>query len=250
MRASRKFVETLEQLDVAIDVFEQADALAERAQFGNAGDPLRVNGRWRIDLDIVGIFPRRRRRLQKPQHRLPKRVSLMLTNAFFRMDLIVQLVLLIRVVVLGVDFGRAVSPRVLDGVASELPADSESFDVGVASLVLCSVPDQQTALRELHRVLRPGGELRFYEHMVADTPRFARAQRIADPLWTRCAGGGHLARDTAANIAADGFDIERVRRLTASPSALRSARSRPCSAAAPTSFSTTSVPATPRRPVE
>ena len=116
--------------------------------------------------------------------------------------------------------GAPVSVRVLDGVASELPADSESFDVGVASLVLCSVPDQQTALRELHRVLRPGGELRFYEHVVADTPRFARAQRIADPLWTRCAGGCHLARDTAANIAANGFDIERVRRFRFSTSLL------------------------------
>jgi len=116
--------------------------------------------------------------------------------------------------------GAPVPVRVTDGVAGDLPGDSESFDVGVASLVLCSVPDQQTALRELHRVIRPDGELRFYEHVVADTPRFARAQRIADPLWTRCAGACHLARDTAANIAANGFDIERIRRFRFSTSVL------------------------------
>src|SRR4051794_31672372 len=63
----------------------------------------------------------------------------------------------------------AVAVRVVDGVASRLPADDATFDGVVASLVLCSVPDQGVALSEMFRVLRPGGELRFYEHVVADT---------------------------------------------------------------------------------
>src|SRR5512142_1019590 len=54
--------------------------------------------------------------------------------------------------------------EVLDGVADRLPADDASFDAAVVSLVLCSVPDQTSALAELYRVLRPGGDLRFYEH--------------------------------------------------------------------------------------
>ena len=56
--------------------------------------------------------------------------------------------------------------RVLAGVADELPLEDESADAVVASLVLCSVPDQQRALAEIRRVLRPEGELRFYEHVI------------------------------------------------------------------------------------
>ena len=51
------------------------------------------------------------------------------------------------------------------------------FDAAIASLVLCSVPDQDAALTELRRVLRPGGELRFYEHVLAHEPRMAALQR-------------------------------------------------------------------------
>jgi hypothetical protein len=56
--------------------------------------------------------------------------------------------------------------RVLPGVAEELPLEDESVDAAVASLVLCSVPDHDHALAELRRVLRPGGELRFYEQVI------------------------------------------------------------------------------------
>jgi ubiquinone/menaquinone biosynthesis C-methylase UbiE len=104
--------------------------------------------------------------------------------------------------------------RVVDGVADALPAENASFDAGVASLVLCSVPDQGAALAELHRVIRPGGELRFYEHVRARSPRFARAQHIADPLWSRVAGGCHLDRDTEAALEGAGFTIDELRRFS------------------------------------
>ena len=111
--------------------------------------------------------------------------------------------------------GRAPVPvRVVDGVADALPAEDASFDAGVASLVLCSVPDQAAALAELHRVIRPGGELRFYEHVLAHSPRFARAQHVVDPVWTRVAGGCHLDRDTAAAIETAGFRIGSIRRFS------------------------------------
>src|SRR5947209_2619120 len=107
--------------------------------------------------------------------------------------------------------------RVVDGIADRLPAEDASFDAGVASLVLCSVPDQAAALAELHRVIRPGGELRFYEHVLAHSPRFARAQHVVDPVWTRVAGGCHLDRDTLSEIEAAGFSVERCERFTFSP---------------------------------
>ena len=100
---------------------------------------------------------------------------------------------------------------VVDGLADALPGDEASFDAGVASLVLCSVADQSAALSELHRVIRPGGELRFYEHVVSEKPGFARFQRAVTPVWRRLAGGCHADRDTKKAIRDAGFEIERSR---------------------------------------
>jgi SAM-dependent methyltransferase len=101
--------------------------------------------------------------------------------------------------------------RVVDGVAGALPGADGEFDTAVASLVLCSVPDQAAALAEMRRVLKPGGRLLFYEHVLSERPRFARLQRRVNPVWTRLGGGCNLHRDTVAAIAAAGFQLERVR---------------------------------------
>lgn len=107
---------------------------------------------------------------------------------------------------------------VVAATASALPSDDGAFDVGVASLVLCSVPDQAEALAELRRVIRPGGELRFYEHVVSHEPRHARTMRFADrTFWPRISGGCHMSRDTQAAIEAAGFEIEEVDRFPFSP---------------------------------
>ena len=111
--------------------------------------------------------------------------------------------------------------RVIDGVADRLDVEDGSCDAGVASLVLCTVPDQERALAELRRVIRPGGELRFYEHVVARRPMTARIERALDAtVYPRLSGGCHLARDTLAAIEAAGFQIESCRRFGFSPSPL------------------------------
>lgn len=105
--------------------------------------------------------------------------------------------------------GRAsVAVTIVDGTANAIPLPDASVDAGVASLVLCSVPDQQAALEELRRVIRPGGELRFYEHVAADDPRWARRQRRGDRVWSWFAGGCHVDRRTADAITAAGFEID------------------------------------------
>src|SRR5437763_409999 len=96
--------------------------------------------------------------------------------------------------------------KVIDGLADAIPAADASFDVAVTGRVLCSVPDQAGALAEVRRVLRPGGELRFYEHVVATKPPLARIQETADrAFWTRMMGGCHTSRDTVAEIERAGF---------------------------------------------
>lgn len=116
--------------------------------------------------------------------------------------------------------GAPVPISIRAGTADALPLDDASVDAGVASLVLCSVPEQNAALAELHRVIRSGGELRFYEHVRAADERWARRQRRADPIWTRLAGGCHLSRDTAAAITAAGFVIDDCDRFLFQPCGL------------------------------
>jgi SAM-dependent methyltransferase len=111
---------------------------------------------------------------------------------------------------------------VRDGTADAVPLEDGAMDGAVASLVLCSVPDQGRALAELHRVLRPGGELRFYEHVIARCQPKRAILQLADHsgLWPAIGGGCHPARDTGAAIDAAGFTIERCERFGFRASAL------------------------------
>jgi ubiquinone/menaquinone biosynthesis C-methylase UbiE len=100
--------------------------------------------------------------------------------------------------------------RVVDGTAAELPAADGEFDAVVVSGLLCSVSDVPAALAEFGRVLRLGGQLRFYEHVRSRDPLFARFQQAADLLWPHLMGGCHVRRQTRAAIARV-FTIEACR---------------------------------------
>ncbi|MER7171941.1 class I SAM-dependent methyltransferase [Streptomyces mesophilus] len=112
---------------------------------------------------------------------------------------------------------------VVPGAAEALPVKSEAFDAAVFSLVLCSVRDVPRALAEARRVLRPGGELRFFEHGRAPKGRaMAGFQRGLDAtLWPRLFGGCHVAREPVASIRDAGFEIAASRDFLIPPSRLR-----------------------------
>ena len=123
---------------------------------------------------------------------------------------------------------------VLPDTAEALPLEDASFDAAVASLVLCTVRNVPQTLAELYRVVRPGGELRFFEHGLAETPGLARLQRGLDrTVWPLLFGGCHTARAPLAAIEAAGFSLDSYRsfsvpengpRLPSSPCALGVAR--------------------------
>lgn len=101
---------------------------------------------------------------------------------------------------------------VVTGDTAEGFRDGEPFDAVVCSLVLCSVRDPGSVLRRLHSLLRPGGELRYLEHVASSGVR-GRFQRFADAtLWPRLFGNCHTHRDTERSIIAAGFEVEHSRR--------------------------------------
>jgi ubiquinone/menaquinone biosynthesis C-methylase UbiE len=97
--------------------------------------------------------------------------------------------------------------EVVDGDAMALPFPDASFDTVIFSLVLCTVPDMERVLAEARRVLRPGGTLRFYEHVRAQEPRLARWQDRLERPWGWVGRGCHPNRDTAAAVDAAGFGV-------------------------------------------
>jgi SAM-dependent methyltransferase len=103
-------------------------------------------------------------------------------------------------------------PVVVIGDTAEAFSDAEPFDVVVCSLVLCSVRDPASVLRRLYSLLRPGGQLRYLEHVASAGGR-GRLQRLADAtLWPRLFGNCHTHRDTERLIVEAGFEVDSSRR--------------------------------------
>ena len=96
-------------------------------------------------------------------------------------------------------------------------SEPEPFDAVVSSLVMCSIDDPDTVLRQLFSLVRSGGELRFLEHVRSGGVR-GRIQKVADAtVWPRMMGNCHTHRDTEASIVGAGFRIDRVRNEPALP---------------------------------
>jgi ubiquinone/menaquinone biosynthesis C-methylase UbiE len=100
------------------------------------------------------------------------------------------------------------SARMLDASAEAIPLEDDSLDTVVSTLVLCTVDFPDRALAEAARVLRPGGQLLFIEHVHAPSPRMARWQDRLEAPWRHFAAGCRCNRATLASIAAAGFSTE------------------------------------------
>jgi SAM-dependent methyltransferase len=97
--------------------------------------------------------------------------------------------------------------EVVQAPAERLPFPDDSFETVVFTLVLCTVPDQEASLAEAARVLRPGGQLLFLEHIRSDDPRLARWQDRLHGPWHFFADGCNCNRDTVAAVSASGLEL-------------------------------------------
>jgi len=100
--------------------------------------------------------------------------------------------------------------RLLDNAGEDLPLPDHSVDSIVVTYSLCTIPDATMALRQMRRVLRPGGAMLFSEHGAAPNADVRRWQDRLDGLWGRVSGGCHLNREVSAMISAAGFRMDWV----------------------------------------
>ncbi len=97
---------------------------------------------------------------------------------------------------------------ILDGIGEAMPFDDDSFDTVLTTFTLCSVQDGKQVLKEMRRVLKPGGKILFLEHGRAPDKGPEKWQQRIEPMWKHIAGGCHLHRPVSKLFAAEGFALQ------------------------------------------
>jgi ubiquinone/menaquinone biosynthesis C-methylase UbiE len=105
---------------------------------------------------------------------------------------------------------KGMAADIRGGVGEDMPFADNSFDTLLVTFTLCSVTDQAQVLREMRRVLRPGGKALFLEHGSAPDIDVQKWQRRVEPVWKRIGGGCHLTRPISTAYEAAGFTIAAV----------------------------------------
>lgn len=112
------------------------------------------------------------------------------------------------------DYARAAARQhgwdadIKDGIGEDIPFEDSSFDTVVCTYTMCSVHDQARVVREMRRILRPGGKLLFLEHGRAPDANVAKWQDRIEPVWKPLAGGCHLTRPITSAVRDGGFVVE------------------------------------------
>lgn len=101
-----------------------------------------------------------------------------------------------------------VSLQMIEGTVEQIPMKNESCDIVITTLTLCSVPDFDKAMKEIIRILKPGGKHIFIEHVIAgkNRPILRAVQNVLNPLQVLLAEGCHLNRNTGLKLENAGFD--------------------------------------------
>lgn len=109
---------------------------------------------------------------------------------------------------------KKVHPKIIyhESSAEELPFNNESFDTVVTTLALCSIDLQTKTIREIHRVLKPGGILIYLEHQQAASPTMRNILNKLNPYWRKMSSGCQINLETTSNIERNGFHLEDKKR--------------------------------------
>ncbi|KPL67496.1 phospholipid methyltransferase [Erythrobacter sp. SG61-1L] len=94
------------------------------------------------------------------------------------------------------------------GRGEAIPFENETFDTVVCTYTMCSVDNQELVLKEMRRILKPGGKLLFLEHGRAPEVKVYRHQRMIEPVWKRMMGNCHLTREVAGAVSRGGFEVQ------------------------------------------
>ena len=106
---------------------------------------------------------------------------------------------------------RAALPfSIIEGSAESIPLERASVDTVVTTWTLCTIPGVERALKEMQRVMKPGGQLLFVEHGLAPEATVRKWQNRLNPIWKRVGGGCHLNRPIRALIEAAGFHLTHI----------------------------------------
>jgi ubiquinone/menaquinone biosynthesis C-methylase UbiE len=103
---------------------------------------------------------------------------------------------------------RGIKAEIVRAPGEMLPFEDDSFDTVVETLVLCTVADPEATAAEIRRVLKPGGQFLFMEHVRSEKPRLGRLQDRLEKPWMRLADGCHCNRRTVPMLEANGFDVD------------------------------------------
>ena len=97
--------------------------------------------------------------------------------------------------------------------AESLDLDNQSIDTVVVTYTFCTIPDVESSLEEIRRVIKPQGKILFIEHGKAPEESVRRTQDRINPIWRRLSGGCHLNRDIPALLRANGFDVNQLEEM-------------------------------------